>query len=195
MAYIGMRSPVAAPVTAHTDGSAITYGAGFVIGNAVAANISFETNDNPDWGDDIIIDNDNGISGYSGSLDVNALTADVRNKLLGWTAVTGTGSAVTHYEVTDDAAPEVGWGFIHVSMYQGTRSYEAYWFHKAQFTQDAVNASTKERQIAWNHPQMNFQGKGCYLDNSGKAKYFDWMTFATESAAKEWLYDKAGISL
>ena len=191
MAYIGMRSPVAAPVTSHTDGSAITYGTGFVIGNAVAANINFEVNDNPDYGDDIIIDNDNGISGYSGSLDVNALTADVRAKLLGWTAV---GSATTHYEVTDEAAPEVGWGFIHVSMYKGTRTYEAYWFHKAQFTQNALNASTKERQITWNHPQMAFQGKGCYLDASGKAKYFDWMSFDTEAAAKTWLNTRANIS-
>ena len=194
MAYIGMRSPVAAPVTSHTDGSAITYGTGFVIGNAVAANINFEVNDNPDYGDDIIIDNDNGISGYSGSLDVNALEADVRNKLLGWDAVTGTGSTVTHYEITDEAAPEVGWGFIHVSMYKGTRTYEAYWFHKAQFTQNALNASTKERQISWNHPQMNFQGKGCYLDASGKAKYFDWMSFDTETAAKTWLNTRANIT-
>ena len=191
MAYIGMRCPVAATVSSHTDGSAITYGTGFVIGNAVAANINFEVNDNPDYGDDIIIDNDNGVSGYSGTLDVNAITANVRAALLGWTAV---GSTTTHYEVTDDAAPEVGWGFIHVSMYKGTRTYEAYWFHKAQFTQNAVNASTKERQITWNHPQVNFQGKGAYIDASGKAKYFDWMSFDTETAAKTWLYGRAGIS-
>ena len=191
MAYIGMRSPVAAPVSAHTDGNAITYGTGFVIGNAVAASLNFEVNDNPDYGDDIIIDNDNGISGYSGSLDVNALTADVRAALLGWKAV---GTTTTHYEVTDDAAPEVGFGFIHVSMYKGVKSYETYWFHKAQFTQNAVNASTKERQITWNHPQVNFQGKGCYLDNSGDAKYFDWMSFDTETAAKTWLNARANIS-
>ena len=191
MAYIGMRSPEAAPITAHEDGSAITYGTGFVIGNAVAASLNFEVNDNPDYGDDIIIDNDNGISGYSGSLDVNALTAAVRASLLGWDSV---GTTTTHYEVTDDEAPEVGFGFIHVSMYKGTKSYEAYWFHKAQFTQQAVNASTTERQITWNHPQLNFQGKGCYLDASGKAKYFDWMTFDTETAAKTWLNTRANIS-
>ena len=191
MAYIGMRSPVAAPITAHEDGSAITYGTGFVIGNAVAASLNCEVNDNPDYGDDIIIDNDNGISGYSGSLDVNALTAAVRASLLGWDSV---GTTTTHYEVTDDEAPEVGFGFIHVSMYKGTKSYEAYWFHKAQFTQQSVNASTKERQITWNHPQLNFQGKGCYLDASGKAKYFDWMTFDTETAAKTWLNTRANIS-
>jgi hypothetical protein len=41
---------------------------------------------------------------------------------------------------------------------------------------------------------MNFQGKGVYLDNSGKAKYFDWMSFDTEAAAKTWLNTRAGIT-
>jgi phi13 family phage major tail protein len=191
MAYIGMRYPVAAPITAHTDGSAITYGNGFVVGNAVQANINFDVNDNPDWGDDIIIDNDTGINGYNGTLDVNALSASVRASLLGWTAV---GSATTHYEVTDASAPDVGFGFIHISQYKGTKSYETYWFHSAQFSQQSIAASTKERQITWNHPQMNFVGKGVYLDGSGKAKYFDWMSFDSESSAKSWLNSKAGIS-
>ena len=191
MAYIGMRYPVAAPITAHTDGSAITYGNGFVVGNAVQANINFDVNDNPDWGDDIIIDNDTGINGYNGTLDVNTLSASVRASLLGWTAV---GSATTHYEVTDASAPDVGFGFIHISQYKGTKSYETYWFHSAQFSQQSIAASTKERQITWNHPQMNFVGKGVYLDSSGKAKYFDWMSFDSESSAKSWLNSKAGIS-
>lgn len=191
MAYIGMRYPVAAPISAHTDGNAITYGTGFVIGNAVQASINFEVNDNPDYGDDIIIDNDTGINGYSGTIDVNALSATVRASLLGWNAV---GTTVTHYEVTDEAAPNVGFGFIHISQLRGTKSYEAYWFHDAQFSQQSVTASTKERQITWNHPQMNFQGKGVYLDNSGKAKYFDWMSFDTEAAAKTWLNTRANIT-
>lgn len=188
MAYIGMRNPVAALVTSHTDGSAITYGTGFVIGTAVAANLSMEVNDNPDYGDDIIQDNDNGINGYSGTIDTNALSADVREKLLGWVKNTNT------YQVTDDAAPTVGFGFIHVSIFQGTRSYEAYWFHKAQFTQNSITASTKARQIEWNHPQLNITGMGAYIDDSGKARYFDWATFATETAAKAWLNNKANIS-
>ena len=192
MAYIGMRYPVAAVVNSHTDGSSISYSTpGFVMGNAVQATINYEINDNPDYGDDIIIDNDNGISGYSGTIDLNAITADVRNKLLGWAAV---GTTPDYYSVSDDAAPDVGFGFIHVSMYKGTKSFEAYWFHKAQFAQSTVNASTKERQITWNHPQLSFQGKGCYIDASGKAKYFDWMTFESEAAAKTWLKSKAGIT-
>lgn len=191
MAYIGMRSPVAAPITAHTDGSAITYGTGMVLGPAVAASLTFDTADNPDYGDDIIIDNDNGLNGYSATLETNNITAEGRAMALGWQP---SGTTVTHYDVTDDAAPYVGWGFIRVKMFKGVRSFEAFWFHKSQFTPNGENASTKQRQIEWNHPQMNVRGMGVYLDNSGKAKYFQWMEFATEAEARTWLYGKANIS-
>lgn len=192
MAYIGMRNPVAAPITSHTDGSAITYGTGMVLGPAVAANLTLDVADNPDYGDDIIIDNDSGCNGYSGTLETNNITAEGRAMVLGWEAV---GTTVTHYDVTDAGAPNVGWGFIRVKMFKGTRSYEAFWFHKAQFTPSGINASTKQKQIDWNHPQLSVKGLGAYIDNSGKAKFFQWMEFETEAAAKTWLYGKANISV
>ena len=194
MAYIGMRNPVAAAIDSEVEGQAITYSAGFVIGPAVAANLNLNVADNPDYGDDIIIDNDNSVNGYSGTLETNNISAEVRAALLGWKAITGAGTTVTHYEVTDEAAPYVGWGFIRVKMFKGERSYEAFWFHKAQFSPASINGSTKQRQIEWNHPQMNVTGMGAYLDNSGNAKYFDWMEFDSESDAKTWLYAKANIS-
>lgn len=191
MAYIGMMNPVAAPITAYTEGSAITYGSGMVLGPAVAANLNFDVADNPDYGDDVIIDNDNGINGYSATLETNNITKEGRAMVLGWEPI---GTTVTHYDVTDAAAPYVGWGFIRVKMFRGVRSYEAFWFHRSQFSPNVINASTKERQITWNHPQMNVQGMGVRLDNSGKAKYFQWMEFETEAAAQAWLYGKANIS-
>lgn len=191
MAYIGMRKPVAAPISAHTDGSAITYGTGFVIGTAVAATINQEYNDNPDYGDDIIQDNDNGMNGYTGTMETNDLADSVRASLLGWAS---TGTTDVEYHATDAAAPYVGFGFIRVKMFQGTRSYEAFWFHKAQFTEGALNASTKQRQIEWNHPQLNITGMGVYLDSTGVAKYFDFKSFDTESDAYTWLKGKANIT-
>lgn len=191
MAYIGMRNPVAAPITAYTEGSAITYGSGMVLGPAVAANLTFDVADNPDYGDDVIVDNDNGINGYSATLETNNITKEGRAMVLGWEPV---GTTVTHYDVTDAAAPYVGWGFIRVKMFKAVRSYEAFWFHRSQFSPNGINASTKQRQITWNHPQMNVQGMGVRLDNSGKAKYFQWMEFDSESAAQAWLYGKANIS-
>lgn len=191
MAYIGMRNPVVAPITAEADGGPITYGNGMILGPAVAANLTFDVADNPDYGNDVIIDNDNGINGYSATLETNDITKEGRAMALGWKPV---GSTVTHYEVTADAAPYVGWGFIRVKMFRGTRSYEAFWFHKSQFSPNGINAATKQRQIEWNHPQMNVQGMGVYLDSTGIPKYFDWMEFETEAAAQTWLYGRANIT-
>lgn len=190
MAYIGMRKPVAATVASYTEGSAITYNAGFVIGPAVSATINFEVNDNPDYGDDIAIDNDSGINGFSGTMETNDVADSVRAGLLGWTLNTADSS----YYVTDEAAPYVGFGYIRVKMYQGTRTYEAFWFHKAQFVPASLNAATKQKQITWNHPQMNIKGFGVYLDSTGKARYFDFKSFETEAAAVTWLNGKANIT-
>ena len=191
MAYIGMRRLVAAPVTSHTDGSAITYGTGMVLGPAVAASLTFDVADNPDFGDDVIIDNDNGVNGYNATVETNNISPEGRAMVLGWDP---SGTTPTHYDVTDEAAPVVGWGFIRVKMYKGVRSYEAFWFHKSQFSPNGINASTKQRQITWNHPQMSVMGMGAYIDSSGKAKYFQWMEFSSETAAQTWLDAKANIS-
>ena len=62
MAYIGMRNPKFWPIsTPRVDGSAISYGSPVVIGPAVSANVTFDIADNPDYGDDVVIDNDNGV--------------------------------------------------------------------------------------------------------------------------------------
>lgn len=192
MAYIGMRHLVAAPVTSHTDGSAITYGAGFVIGPAVAATLNYIINDNPDYGDDVEQDNDNGINGYSGPIDATDIEDEVMAKLLGWETI-GTGENA-EYEASASEPPKMGWGFVRVKMKNGVRKYEAKWFHKAQFTQPTITGTTKARQIEWNHPQLNVSGIGAYIDATGKVRWFRHKTFTTEAAATAWLDGKANIT-
>ena len=85
MAYIGMRKPRFAPITTpRVDGSAITYGTPIVLGPAVSANVTFDVADNPDYGDDIVQNNDNGINGYSIAMELNDISAEGRAKCLGW---------------------------------------------------------------------------------------------------------------
>jgi len=192
MAFIGMRTPKFWPIsTPRVDGSPITYGTPVVIGPAVSAQVSFDTADNPDYGDDVIIDNDKGVNGYSITLETNDVSAAARAACLGWKAV---GTTVTHYEVTDDAPPEGGLSYIRVKMFKGVRKYEAFFFHALQFSDGGENASTKERQITWNHPTMEGSGIGVYIDSSGKAKYFNWMEFDTESAANTWINSQGGVT-
>ena len=194
MAYIGMRKPLVAPITSRVDGSAISYGTPMIIGPAVSANVTFDVADNPDYGDDIIIDNDKGVNGYSITLETNDISLDARAACLGWKPVqnSATPPVTTHYSVTDAAPPEVGFGYIRVKMFKGVRKYEVFAFHALQFSDGGENASTKQKQITWNHPTMNATGIGCYLDSSGEAKWFNFMEFDTESAAETWLYAQFG---
>ena len=196
MAYIGMRNPKFWPITTpRVDGTAITYGTAVEIGPAVSANVTFDVADNPDYGDDIIIDNDKGVNGYSIALETNDVSAAARAACLGWKAISsGTPAAVTHYEVTDAAPPEGGLSYIRVKMFKGVRKYEAFFFHALQFSDGGENASTKQRQITWNHPTMNASGIGVFIDSSGEAKYFNWMEFDTEAAAKAWINSQGGVT-
>lgn len=198
MAYIGMRDPIVAPVATRVDGSAVTYGTPLKIGPAVQANITFDIADNPDYGDDVIVDNDKGVNGYSITLETNDICKEARAACLGWKPITdsSTPPKVTHYEVTGAVAPEVGLAFIRVKMFQGVRKFETFFFHTLQFSNTAENASTKQKQIAWNHPQMNGTGIGVYNDDSGDIKYFDWMEWDEEDYedAVEWIYAKFGTT-
>lgn len=192
MAYIGMRKPQFAPITSRVDGSAIVYGTPIVLGPAVSANLTFDVADNPDYGDDVIIDNDKGINGYSITLETNNITAEGRATCLGWKANNGTGSTVVDYQVTDAMPPEGGLAYIRVKMFRGERKYEAFFFHALQCTSGGENASTKQKQVTWNHPTINASGIGVYIDSSGEARYFDWMEFTTEAAAQTWINGKFG---
>jgi hypothetical protein len=189
-----MRKPIFAPITSRVDGSPITYGTPLVLGPAVSANLTFDTADNPDYGDDVVIDNDKGVNGYSIAMETNDISKEGRAACLGWKPVTGTGSTVTEYDVTDAAPPEGGLGYIRVKLFKGVRKYEAFFYHALQCASGGENASTKKRQIEWNHPTINASGIGVYIDSSGEAKYFKWMEFDTEDAALNWIYGKFGAT-
>lgn len=197
MAYIGMRTPIFWPIsTPRVDGSAISYGSPVTIGPAVSANVTFDIADNPDYGDDVIIDNDKGINGYNIALETNDISVGARAACLGWTAVqnSATPPVTTHYKVTDAEPPEGGFSYIRVKMFKGVRKYEAFFFHALRFASGGENASTKQKQITWNHPTMDGTGIGVYLDSSGVAQYFNWMEFDTEGAATTWINSQAGYT-
>ena len=196
MAYIGMRSPKFWPISTRTDGSAISYGNPVDIGPAVSANVTFDVTDNPDYGDDVIIDNDKGVNGYTIALETNDVALSARGSVLGWVAKmsTATTPALEYYDVTGATPPEGGFSFIRVKMFRGVRKYEAFFFHALQFSDAGENASTQQKQIQWNHPSLNATGIGCYLDSSGEIKFFRYMEFESESAANTWLNSMGGYT-
>lgn len=196
MAFIGMRHVVAATIATETPGAALTYDAGMVVGKAIQGNLTWDRNDNPLYADDAIAENDNGATGGSIELVTDDLLDVVRAYLLGDEAISvGTGtSATTEYESTDEPAPYVGFGYMRVRVKNGVTSYQAVWYHKAQFGETNENAQTKGQTIEWQTPTLTGRIMGVNDNANGKIRFRRRATFDNAAAAMAWLDAKAGIT-
>ena len=191
-ANVGMVYPVYSPVTAYVPGTSITYGTGGVVAEAVSASLSWERADGHFYGDDVELDSDNSVLGYTLSFEPSGLKDTVRAALLGETLAT------SDYTITDDAAPDVGFGYVRVMRTTGSTgvetTYEGWWFKKLKFGVSSEETRTKERTIEWRIPTLEGVGSGVSLDSSGKMRFADHRSFSSLSDAKSWLNSKAGIS-
>lgn len=191
-ANVGMVYPVAAPVSAYTPGTSISYGTGFVVSEAVSASLSWNRADGRFYGDDVELDSDNGVLGYTLSFEPAGLSATNRQKLLGELVATD------EYTITDAASPDVGFGYIRVMRTKSastvTQTYEAWWFYKMKFSIASEETRTKEQNIEWRVPTLEGIGAGVSLDSTGTLSFAQHKAFETLSAAKSYLNTKAGIS-
>ena len=192
-ANVGMVYPVYAPVSAYTPGTSITYGTGGVVAEAVSASLTWDRADGHFYGDDVELDTENGVLGYTLSFEPSGLQDSVRAALL------GDDFASSEYTITDEASPDVGFGYIRVMRSTGANgivgtTYEGWWFKKLKFGVSSEETRTKERTIEWRVPTLEGIGSGVSLDSSGKLKFADHRSFATLSDAKTWLNGKAGIT-
>ena len=191
-ANVGMVYPVAAPVSAYTPGTSITYSNGFVVAKAVSANVSWNRADGHFYGDDVELDTDNGVLGYTISFEPTGLSATSRQKLLGETV------SSNEYTITDAASPDLGFGYIRVMRVKGTTtvttSYEAWWYKKLKFSISSEETRTKEQNIEWRVPTLEGTGCGVSLDATGRLSFAQHKTFDTLAAAKSYLNGIAGIT-
>ena len=189
---VGMMYPVFAPLTSHTDGSMPVYGTGFVIQEARTATVTREYANNPLYGDDRIVDDDNGMTGLTISFESTGLSEADRKALFG--EEDSATSGVTGQWVSDNETPWGGFGFIRKMRDDGTKKFEAWWTLKIKFQEESQTTSTKEGSITWNTPTLNGRGAGLYVDSSDKLRYQLHKTFDTAAAAKTWLNGLANIS-
>ena len=194
MAFIGLRYPVAAPITAETEGAEPTYGAGFVVGKAIQANLTITRNNNPLYGDDAIAEDDNGITGMSLELGVDDLEDEVRANLMGDVVVQGESGAPAVYYETGNSAPNVGFGYIRVRRRHGVTSYQALFIHKITFGQTSENAQTKGESIEWQTPTITGRAAGLMLNNVNYISFRKRALFTTFAAAQAWLRTQANIT-
>jgi len=191
-ANVGMVHPVAAKVSAYTPGTSITYSTGKVIAEARRAALNWNRSNNKFFGDDVELDSDNGINGYTLEFEPSGLTDEARGYILGETVQTG------EYSVSDAAAPDVGFGFVRVMRLTGTSSvvdsFEGWWFHKLKFGVTGEQTATKEENVEWRVPTLTGNGAGVSLDSTGVKKFAVHKTFTTLTDAIAYVNGKAHIT-
>ena len=181
MAKTGIRYAVFAIAT--EANGAITYSSGKRISPVAGFNGSINQANGKDYGDDMVVETDNTVTGGTLTVELNQDEDDIYTMLLGHSALTGTDTAI-QYKVTD-VAPFVGVGAIGKS---GTQ-WVAKWYTKVQFHEPADDNTTKQENVTFNH--VTLEGD-ILIPESGLWKERE--TFETETAAKTWLNGKAGIS-
>ena len=189
---VGMVYPVCAPVASYTAGTSISYSAGSVISEARAASVSWDRSDSEFYGDDVLLDTDNGVTGYTIDFEPAGLSDAIRKTLLGETQST------SEFSVISDAAPYVGFGYIRVMRDNsgGTIStnFEGWWYYRVQFSINSEETRTKESSIEWRTPTLTGRGTGVQLSSGETVTFAVHQSFDTLSAAKTWLNSKASIS-
>ena len=190
---VGMVYPVCAPVATYTPGTGVTYSAGSVVSEARSASISWDRADGEFYGDDILLDSDNGVLGYTIDFEPAGLQDAIRATLLGETVLN-----TSEYNITDAAAPYVGFGYVRVMRDNSTgtviTTYEAWWYYRVQFSVNSEETRTKERNIEWRVPTLSGRGTGVQLDSSDTLTFAVHKSFETMSDAKTWLNGKASIT-
>ena len=191
-ANVGMQHPVMALVDTYTPGTSISYKDGMVVAEAVSANISWNRASDTFRGDDVELDSDNGVQGYTIEFEPSGLKDAVRAKMMGETLVN------TEYEVNSTTPPDLGFGFMRVMRETGNNgvvstTYEGWWFRKLKFGITSEETRTKGESIEWRIPTLTGIGAGVNLDNSGVLKYAVHYTFSSGDDCIAWLDNKAGI--
>lgn len=196
MAKIGMRHVVFAPITAETPGSAVTYGTGLVVGRAVSGELELERNDdNNFYADDAIAESDTGsVSGGTLTVEVDHITPQIRETVLGFVKVEGTSDNPNVDWLTDAPSNPGGCGFIYVERYRGNVEYIAYWFPKVQFAVGTESFATKGESIEWAGHSLTGTLMAVYPDATGAARVMGVPEhFNTYAAAEAWLNSMAGV--
>ena len=189
---VGMVYPVYAPVNVYTPGTSITYSTGAVVAEARAATVTWDRADAEFYGDDALLDTDNGVRGYTIDFEPTGLSDAVRKGML------GEDLASSEYSITDEVPPDVGFGYIRVMRDDtgGTVNtvYEGWWYFKVKFGVNSEEARTKERNIEWRTPTINGKGMGVQLSSAATLSYAKHRTFSDFTTAQAWLKALAGIS-
>lgn len=182
MAKIGLRYPVAAPLTENEK--TVGYTGGRAIGKAINVDITINSNDVKLYADDAIAESDKSFKDGSVKIGVDDLDYETQAMVLGHKVSEG-GELVAN---ADDIAPFVGFGFYGPTKKNNVLGFRAIFLHKVQFAEPAESTTTKGETVSFQTPVL--EGT-IYADANNEWK--TEKTFTSEAEAKTWLENKAGI--
>ena len=182
---VGLMYPVFAPLVSHQEGSMPVYGTGVVIQEARNVNISKTYADNPLYGDDRKVDDDNGLTALGMSFEPTGLSDSDRVLLFGEKQISVGG--VTALAEGTNETPYGGFGYIRRMRDNGVKKFEAWIVLKIKFQEENQNTATKEGNINWNTPTLNGRAADLMIDASDETKFRVHFTFETIAAAKAWI--------
>lgn len=191
MAFVGCKYFAAAPITAYTPGTGVTYGTGFKVGHLTRAQIDWTNSDAKLWGDNILVEVDKSTTGGTLTIGTTTLDDNALQKILGFVETGETGAE--ELNKTDAEPPYIGCGYVVKDSGDGTPAYIGKWYHRCQFT---ANESVETRQDSTNFqtPEISGDVLGVQLDNTGAGFFMAQKSFSTEAAAIAWVKGKAGIT-
>lgn len=190
MAYIGLKHPVFAPIATEPAGSLPTYGAGLIVGKAIAANVSIELSDAKLAADDVIAEVDNSFISGTITAGIDDLSDEAQVAWLGSRAAALGGKSTIRSASTYEA-PMGGFGYYRVRKKNGVRSFRAYWYFKTKWGIPSEDAATKpDGSIEWQTPEI----EGIIMPaGDTDSSWRDAVTFDNEADAIAWLNGLAGI--
>lgn len=181
MAKIGVRKMVYAKWTADD-----TYTDGAQFGKISTFNFTPTTSSVKDYGDDVVAEVANEMSGGTISIEGNQVTLEEKAFFLGHTYSAENGLEVK----ADDQAPYVGVGAMSVEMVGGVKQYVGKWYKKLMFHEPNDENTTKQENISFAHTTLEAD----VVPQEGDKGVSITKLFTTEAAALAWLKEKAGIS-
>ena len=183
-ANTGLMYPVFAKLTSHQDGQMPVYDTGRVIHEARVATITKEYSENPLYGDNRIVDDDNGLTGLTIEFESTGIDDNDRKLLFGEEAWGTTGQ----WE-SDNETPYGGFGYIRRMKDDKTgRKYEAWLTLKIKFQETRQEARTQEgNQITWGTPTLSGRAAALDVDGGTKLRFRLHQTFDNIAAAKAWI--------
>ena len=191
---VGMMYPVFAKIVSHTDGSMPVYGTGHVIQEARNATITKTYNDNPLYGDDHIVDDDNGLQALTWSFEPTGLSDEDRIILFEESVATFGTTGLSGQWEGDNETPYGGFAYIRKMRDNGVKKFEAWLILKIKFQEESQATNTQEGSITWGTPTLNGRAASLYVDDSNDAKFRVHWTFDKISDAKAWINDILHVS-